>query len=172
MNPMIALMGLQMAKGIIDGNAAASASSEMARKNRDASVDAMTDENSGLNAQEREQDEISHSQKVAARLKALHGKSTMEAAGRNTKGISVERVKSEFENMLSNSLNNAKANEKSRKRTLSLRKKGSFNKASSRINSTPAVGFNPVNTLVEGGLSMASAYYGQKSHEADMDGVG
>lgn len=170
MNPMMILIGLQMAKGIVDANKAGDASASFSKANRDNAVTAQTDENAGLNAQEREQDEIMHSKRMAERLKAIHGQSQMQASSRNVKGVSIDRMENELQNMLSNSLTNARANEESRRRTLKLRKKGSFNKASSRINSTPAVRENPMNTLVSGGLSMASAYYGQKEHEADMDG--
>lgn len=170
MNPVMALMAGKMVMDIANGFDAASQSKKDAEENRKAAIDAMTYETRGLNEETRQMEDIESSKRRAARLQALQAQSTAQAAGRNVSGTGVERVQKQVERMLSDALNNSEANVEGNRRALKMKKKTGFQKAKSRINSVPAIGYNPMGDLLEGGIGMTMSYQAAARHEDVLAG--
>lgn len=170
MDPITAMLVMQTVMSIKNGFDGAKASKQAAEENRNNAVTAMTDEVTGLNEQVRQSEDIAFAKEHAERLRVVQAKSTATAAGRNVAGAGVDRIFADAERMLSDSLNNSKANREGNRRTLKAQKKPAFSRSLSRINSTPAVGFDPASALVQGGLAIATNKVGADRHAAALKG--
>lgn len=154
MDPITAMLVLQTVSNVAGTFRQNKESKKLANENRDNAVTSMTYEVSDLNEQVRQSEDIAAAQERAERLKAMNQKSTAEAMGRNVAGAGLDRAINEIERMLSDSLNNSLANRQGNRRALKSRKRNTFNRAQSRINSVPAVRQNPLNAVVGGGLQI------------------
>lgn len=151
------------------GYETAKQSEDLSEDNREASVVAQTYDNRQLNERQRQQEEVTSDQKLEARIKALRAESTMQAAGRNISGVSVDRQRQDVRDSLGNVISQLNSNTANQRQQLKADKISTTSTAQSRINSVPKKSYNPLMDLAQGGLSIYGGFQGAKRQAKGND---
>lgn len=151
------------------GYSQAESNNKTADKNYKSAIEAQADDNTQLNEQTRQQEEIDADKNLEARIQALRAQSTLQAQGRNVSGTSVDRQQQAVNNSLGSFLQDSMSNMEATRRQLEMNKKGITTQTQSRINSTPKTKYNPTVDIISTGLTIYGGFSDAKATAAKND---